>query len=107
MAIQAIEKIAADWYTPESEREEESPTRFKIQPLNGLQHMEVLGDLYKSGPFNAIRYGLVGWENFNDENGKPINFSLENVKRVPPVYLSEISTEIINRSELGEAATKN
>ena len=107
MAINAITKIAADWYTPESEREEENPTRFKIQPLNGLQHMEVLNDLYKSGPFNALRYGLVGWENFSDENGKEIKFSAKNIERIPPLLLSELSTEIVNRSELGEDATKN
>ena len=120
MAITAISAIKADWYTPESERDEEETkrTRFKLQPLDGTQYLDVMaqvnttpnGDIQMSGYGlrMAAKWGVVGWENFADpETGKEMKFNAFTVARIPPVILKELVSEIMDRSELGEIQVKN
>lgn len=117
MAITAISKLTAEDYIAQSDREDESPTRFRLRPLNGLQYMEVISELSRGddgqlrisgkGMKLALQYGLVGWSNFRDSDGKEIKFNPVNVEKIPPVILSELAGEIINRSEIGEDERKN
>lgn len=118
MAIKATSVIKPDWYTPEDEKEEESPTRFKLKPLDGIQYMDVMSEVAKNldgdiqitgrGLKLVVKWGVVGWENFVDpDTGKEIKYSPHNMQRVPPLVLSELVSEILERSEIGEDQTKN
>ena len=55
----------------------------------------------------ALEMGLVGWENFVDEAGKPIAFSRENFDYIPAKYRTELAMEIRGEAELTEDEVKN
>ena len=55
----------------------------------------------------AIKHGLSGWENFNDEQGNALKFNPLHVQKIPPVILSELAGEIISMSEVGGEQIKN
>ena len=119
MSIRAIPNLMIADYTPHSDRDAEVQTVFKLRPLNGMQHMEVLrefevdpddkkkGSISTKGLMIALRHGLVGWENFNDSAGSPIAFTRDNIGLIPPFILHEIAIEISNRSDLGDTGRKN
>jgi len=112
----AVKKIAPSWYVLEDERDDEQPTRFKVQPLSSIQYLELTseaeedkqGDMSLTGRglIMAAKYGLVGWENFYDERGKPVKFSPHNIAMVPPLALAELAGEILTISSPDDAEKK-
>lgn len=113
MTLHAITQIMPFDYIPKQDRDSDTKTIFKLRPLNGLQHMEVLREIDDENRYTtaairlAIKYGLTGWENFTDESGHAIPYSPVTIARLPPFVLHELGMEIITRSELGEPARKN
>ena len=117
MAITIDTKVAATWYTPESQEGDDKPASFKLKPLIGEDHMSVFaeteadrrGDLKLTsiGLKSAIHQGVVGWKNIFDENGKPMKFNKFNLSRIPMEILSDLAAEIVNRSTLGDEDEKN
>ena len=119
MSIRAIPNLMIADYVPNSDRDADVKTVFKLRPLNGMQHMEVLreyvvdpddkmkGSISARGLILALKYGLAGWENFHDIAGAPIAFIPDHIGRIPPFTLHEIAIEILNRSDLGETDRKN
>lgn len=115
MALNAAPKLKSDWFTPESERESDNPTRFKYKPLDSVQMTEVLlhvstesGTITGKGLNLAVQYGLEDWENLMDpDTGKPLKFGRMNIKRVPNSILLDLANTIIEASDLGEAEEKN
>ena len=55
----------------------------------------------------AIKYGLTGWENFVGDDGKDIPFSRAAVGRIPLADLSDIASEVLDRSKVSEEQEKN
>lgn len=117
MSITAISKLIAEDYIPQSDIDSDNPTKFRLRPLNGMQYMEVMSELIRNddgqlrisgkGMKMALQYGLIGWSNFRDEDGNELKFNILNVEKIPPVILSELASEIISRSEIGEEERKN
>lgn len=117
MAITLQTKITPQWYTIESEVEEDQPAKFKIKPLDGEQYMEIFaeGEMTRNGDLKltglglkmAVRHGVVGWENIFDESGKVLKFSTHNLKKLPMEILSELASEVVNRSSPDEVESKN
>lgn len=110
MAITALTGLAPEWYTP-LQPEGDRVTRFKLKPLNGLQNLEVSSEI-GSGRVGeaqklALKYGLIDWENLDDENGRAISFSFDKIQLLPVDVLSDISVRIIRGSRLDENASKN
>ncbi len=111
MPIKPINNLSPDWFTPDSEKDETMPTRFKIKPLDGEQYMSVMLEtktdpdgnlsLSSAGMNMALKYGLVGWENFDTP------FSKANFGKIPAIVLISIASEIVNRSTLGGEQEKN
>ncbi len=115
MSINALTKIAPTWYTPESEKDSDDPTRFKIRPLTPPER-ESVTELDDDGSFNippknfgqVLRLGVVDWENFNDaETGKPIKFSYTNHWRIPWEIRLELAGQILISSQLSGDEEKN
>lgn len=110
MAITAMTGLVPEWFTP-AQPESDRPTRVKIRPLTGLENLEVsaeigggrIGDAQKI----ALRFGVVDWENVDDERGNPLPFSLENLKLLPVNVLSEIAIRIIRGSKMDDEKAKN
>ncbi|MFP4560984.1 MAG: hypothetical protein ACLFQ3_06630 [Thiohalorhabdus sp.] len=114
MAITITEKTAPEWFTPESETEEEQPAQFHITPLNQVQVNEVLPEVdQESGVFSGrgvqtlLRYGLRDWKNILDEQGKEVPFRYGRLTRVPFDVQQEVASRIFEISVLTEAERKN
>ncbi len=116
MAITIRERLAPSWYTPKSEQDEANPTRFRVQPLDGLQHMEVLGEvelrdgraiISARGFRLCAQGGIVGWEGVSDGDGKPVEFAPSKLRLVDADVLLEVGLHIYNLTEFGEDAEKN
>lgn len=114
----ALKKLSSYWYTPEGEPEH-NPTRFKIKPLNGEEQTEIMmlntisgvGEdgkpLIQTSPRAialAIKYGVIGWENFGDDEGD-LEYSAINKKYIPFELRIELAGEIVTNSTL-DADTK-
>ncbi len=102
---------------------DEPKTIFKIGALDS-EIFDLLGE--DKNPLrlmsDAIRFGLKGFENFNDSNGKPIKFDTVSravgqynykvvsdsiMKILPPQVKTELGTEILKLSKLNEEEIKN
>jgi len=110
------EGIEPEWYTPESEINEDEPTRFKIKPLTGERLDQVMqgstgGELTSNGKSYAIAYGLVDWENFKvrTDNDKVIDkkFSLNDTNLIPYDVRRELAFKIADISNLTSDNEKN
>ncbi len=55
----------------------------------------------------SLEIGLIGWENFIDQDSKPIPFSQAKFDYIPAKYRAEIALEIRGESELMEDERKN
>ena len=106
MAIKLISGLKGEWYEPEQEGEDKS--RFKIEPLTGLQYHELIGHINDSGKLDTdgvkkcLRYGLKNWENIG------LDFSVETaIKQLPAKYLLLISSRIFEISSFDGEIEKN
>jgi len=117
MALTLNTNIVPTWYTLSSDEDDAAPAKFKLKPLDGEQYIEVFAEseMSRNGDIKlnglglklALRYGVVGWENIDDERGKAIKFSIHNIKKFPMEVLSELATEVVNRSTPDEDELKN
>lgn len=118
MAIRAADPITPFWYTPESEKDKEGPTRFHLKPLDGVEMFEVKSRVkFEDGNLvipagcarSVLQASMLGWENFIDGTG-PIEFSANravNIKRIPVEMVDELFNAILNCSAVSETARKN
>jgi len=113
MSLSPLKGLAPEWFTPSSQQDDEdSPARFKLKPLNGVQLDQALEgatyndkgdlvDLSARGKVAALRFGLVGWENYDDK------FKVAKFINIPWQERQEIAFEIINISVVQEDDEKN
>ena len=114
--LKPLDGLIAQWFTPESEKaaEEkgETPSKFKIKPLDGLTFLDAMSNGViqadgsfipnKAGRSILLNNGLVGWENIAG-----IEFSQDKIKQLPFDVLAEICGEIIVKSTLSDQDEKN
>jgi len=109
MALEALntEKLTRFWYTPECEREEESPARFLLQPLDGLQATEAFnaGDMGLV-ILRTLRNGLKDWENVTKDD-KSLKCSPQNFRFIHADILDELASEIMTASKMNADEVKN
>jgi len=106
-------KLVGEWYTPESQREEETPFRVRLRPLTGMQQLEVLSaNQGISGFFRpaamrlAWRYGVAGTEGADIPEGLDIE-GREIVDYIDEVaILREVADEILRISQPSEDEKK-
>ncbi|MDH5394532.1 MAG: hypothetical protein OEY11_15210 [Gammaproteobacteria bacterium] len=91
------------------ERERELPdheqTVFMLQPLDGLQYLDVMAGGFHNYRL-ALNLGLKGWSNYKDENKQNVPFSIEAFNGMASEDLLELSCEITDRTVLREAQKK-
>lgn len=109
--MKAISIIVADWHTPKTEEGKESPTRFKLRGLTGMEFLAVHEKaIERDGVYilgteaqkTALKYGLVGWENFYDKNTM-VEFSRkpeDNLARIPFDVIKDLTNKILDSTEL-------
>lgn len=111
--IKGLKKVAPVWYTPEAEKDEDNPTRFKLRPLTPSESEACMnakpGELVfpPSVRSKIIQHGLVDWENVPDGNGGLIECIPMNYDEISIELRGELSGEIISMSILSEEERKN
>ena len=115
MAIKPLSGLAPEWYTPKQDGEENEQTAWHLKPMDGMEYMEVMSisqvvdgfiDFTPDAVRLVIKYGLIGWRNFKDENGNDLVFNTANVRLIDSNHLTEIAQQIILRSSLSAAQKK-
>lgn len=115
MGLKALNLGAPVWFQPDAVEGEDS-ARFKIRGMDGLQQLQVSEEIKTTddglsvsghGITQVIKFGLLGWENFTDDEGRDLAFTPENVRRIPLRFLSKISAEIFRLSSLSGEQQKN
>lgn len=114
MAITALTGVSVEEYTPEAEREEESPATFTLRPLDGENWVKVMSHynpdtqrITGDGIYQAARLGLEGWNNVNDHRGKPLKFSSLNIRKLPGDLVIELGQRVIEISDQSGDQEKN
>ncbi len=122
MGIKGISLIETKDFVSQYDKSEDK-TIWKIGALNSDIFDLVVG---QENPLKiaaeAVRFGLKGFDNFNDSNDKPIRFDTvsravgpynekvvsDNImKIIPPQVKSELAAEILKMSKLNEEEIKN
>ena len=116
MAIKALTGISPFVYAPEGDDVEDA-TKFKLKPFDGEQYNDVHFDLSMDeagnmrvtgkGVAKALAYGLIGWENFNNDNGEPVEFTPSNFKLIPGATRLKIASKLIAESTIAGVQEKN
>lgn len=119
MARKALDPITPFWWTPDDQKDDPKPARYKIRPLTGMQKIEINTDLKicpvgliisAAGVRNVLRHGLLGWENIEDANGADVPFSDNidtNLARLSDQELIAISNRILQASDIGADEKKD
>ena len=111
--ITALSGIVEEWFTPESEKDEDKPTRFKIKPMTPSQResvMEMMGEdigIPVKNYGQVLKMSIVEWENFNDERGAAVKCSWTNHDKIPMATRMEIASHAIISSMVSEEQEKN
>lgn len=101
----AVELIVDQNYVSDFDKDE-TKTTWTLRALTCFEYM----DATKEGFVNhgaIVGYGLTGWKDFPDENGDQIEFSVENMKYIPPLIAQDLSLAIQNIAALSEDERKN
>ena len=117
MAITVRKKLGSSWFTPESEKDEEQPAKFKLKELNREQLDDAMNDakfeangtfrLSPQGTRSALKNGLEEWESVEDEDGANLKCTFVNHRYLPWAMGQELAAKIVMKSMLGEDETKN
>jgi len=101
----AVDLVIDKEYISENDTDEKKTT-WIIRTLTGLEFMKCTAGGYVDHEM-IIDLGLTGWKDFPDNEGVEIEYSIENIGRIPPLLLQDISFEIQMLSSLGESERKN
>lgn len=119
MAFRALSGLVPQWIEPERfdlsengklkdvDPETDDLVRVEIKPLNGREYYAVL-----QNPADASRLAcataVTNWENFKDEEGKPVEFSKSKVLEfIPAKYIAIIGAKVLEVSTLDGKQVKN
>lgn len=118
MSLNIKSPMAPFWFVLPDQEGEEKPAAFKIRGLDGLQMAE-LQDEYSlqgdtasisgQGLLKTLTYGMSDWRNIILD-GKKASFSedmKENMTILPVVVQIQISSKIINSSDIVGKKAKN
>lgn len=111
----ALARLKSDWFVSSKDKSEDTPTRFHLKPLNKVAIMQLSPMMefndkdeacfsYKAIMF-TLKLGIIGWENFFDDDGKVVEFvsnPVVNVERLSEDYIDELFLEILSMSRIGE-----
>lgn len=108
ITITAAEVLGESWYTPDSQKDDPKPTRFKVRPLSRYETLDVqsfsrAGELAQY----VLTRSVVDWENVAGPDGQVIPFSADRLEALPTGILDELGAHILSISTPSEAQVKN
>lgn len=80
-----------------------------INPDNAIEVVHKIKNLYEH-IYNTLCYGLIGWENFRDEQDNLVEFEKnmeDNLSMIPRDFQMELAGKISELSTLKETESKN
>lgn len=86
--------------------EDETPTTWILRSLDAIEFQSTV----ESGDIKWEQYallGITGWRNFPDSDGNEIEYSKENIGRIPPAILQDLEIKIQALSVMTEDEQKN
>ena len=101
----AIELVVGKEFKSDSDKDD-LQTTWILRTLTGVEFMRCTSNGYVNHEM-IINLGLTGWKDFPGVDCKEIEFSIENIGRIPPLILQDISFEIQTMSSLGGEERKN
>ena len=116
----ALQKLSPYWFELPTD-EDEQKTRWYIKPLDGEELTDIMMNVSYAGfdkkgkpmiQTNArsvalsLRYGVIGWENFRDEEGNEVEFSELNKKYIHWADRIALSKEVIGNATMNDALKK-
>ena len=94
----ALLKMVEEEFIPTSQKDSETPTKFTIKSLSGMEMLDCLTpDGYDRA--KVIQYGLVNWKNFIGTDGNLTPFTYAMIRFIPVSDLYEIVIAIIELSQ--------
>lgn len=110
--INALEGLAAEWYTPADQQESAEPAAFELRPLDGEQFTTLFLMMDRGRNFtgeavnHALRCGLTGQaRNFRGERGE-LPATAANHALMPFALRLELANRIFEISILSQAEKK-
>ena len=103
--VKAVELIIGKEFISEYD-DDEVKTKFLINTLKGKEFLRATMRGFVDIDY-ILDTGLVGWKDFYNEDGTPVEFSQENIDKVPPLILQDIAFAIQSLSTLEEDERKN
>lgn len=98
--------VAPEDFVPEKFKDMQDPPTFKVRPMTGPELLDVqaefdtkLENFTGKGWNLAVKYGLMGWKNVQDQNEATLAYSRANVRFLPSNLLIEIASKIISISK--------
>lgn len=112
MSITALTGLVPEWFTPESQKDEDDPARFKVKPLDSKQMVEIQqfhtdAGIAAEGLYRAMEISILEWENVFDAQGKKLKCTRHNVKAIPIEIIAEVGAHAISVSFITEDDEKN
>jgi len=101
----AIEMLTGVKFTSDFDTDKKK-TIWLLKSINSLEFIDCNGNGYVDHVL-FVHKGLTGWENFRDHKNKQIEFSVENISRIDPNILLDISLKVQDISTLSEKERKN
>lgn len=106
------DKLAPEWVTPESEKEQDSPNQFLVRGLDTLEALDLVGELTMVGDVmkltgrgcrQAVKLGVT------DAKGRhfPDGLTDEGLKACGAFTLSIVANKVLSKSQLSGEEAKN
>ena len=122
MAFRAMTGLVTEWFEPERFKVDRTSgglievveskddcTKIQLKPLSGADYIAAFSsDSAATQLIIACRKGVVGWDNLQDEEGNPVEFSEKKITEVLPGEIMEILyRRIYEISRLSKEQEKN
>jgi len=116
MAVYQAKGVTPQWWTPDSERDEDEPLQLLIAPLTPSQVHHVMVDVsfsrdWPCGPkavSAVLRWAVRDWSGAYDASGNPVAYDADTAADMLPASLQqEIATHAVTTAMMTETDRKN
>ena len=114
MTIKALTGLVPEWFTPDSETDDETPASFELRPLTSPEIAKLqnefdreTGAVSGKGLYDAALLGVVNWRNVTNHEGEALAFNKTNLSKLPYMVLVELGGQSLANSFITGDDEKN
>jgi len=101
----AVEMVVGKEFVSEYDTDKKKTT-WLLRTLTGGEYMRCTRQGYVDDAL-IVEFGLTGWNDWIDDDNKPIEFSVAQIARIPPLIFQDISFAIQSLSTVSDEERKN